>query len=669
MYTAFYGLREKPFSLSPDPRFLYLADSHREALAHLLYGIDQGEGFMAITGEVGTGKTTICRTLLERLGAGTEVAFLFNPSRSAEELLRSIAIEFGLSGEGQSRHELNDQLNRFLLGKRSEGGRVLLIVDEAQNLGTDTLEEIRLLSNLETSTSKLIQILLLGQPELDRKLDSEELRQLRQRISVRWNLAALSRRETADYVCHRLKVAAGAEREIFDAGALEEIHRRSRGIPRLVNILCDRSLLAGYADGAHRIGAKLVRRAAQEIPDTRLRRISRSPRAASRRRSGLAAGVAAAVVLAGLLASERAGLLGEAVVWTHETVGESRFMGVLTGSGSGADERSEPSGPAELRAAEVPEAGSSEGNGTEPLRAPVSSPPPMQAALRGESLFDPAGSVLGSDDSAVRDERQLNTQPGSFLGRLLDGQGAASARLHAVNAILDSYGLERVDLAPESDEEALAILADHGLGLLALDTADLGELRSLDRPTLLLLRSELDDWRLVALRGLGDELGLIVGATGEEVLPVAVGELELQWEGEAWVVWDAVEGVPEMLAVGSEGGAVVWLQRSLADLGYYHGEASGFFDGSTRAGVMALQLDSSLTPDGVVGPRTQMAVNALLERNDVPRLSTVDEDGLRAFSAASGDTPVAPPAAGADVQSDYEDRESDLRLPAEDGSG
>ena len=257
MYTAFYGLREKPFTLVPDPRYLFLAASHREALAHLLYGIDQSEGFISVTGEIGTGKTTICRTLLERLGAETEVAFLFNPSRSGIELLQDISAEFGLEAGGLSRSELGAQLNRFLLRKNQEKRRVLLIIDEAQNLSESTLEQVRLLSNLETASQKLIQILLLGQPELDRKLDSPELRQLRQRISVRWGLNPLTAKETREYVRHRVHVAAGAERDLFSAAALRAIYKRTQGVPRLVNVLCDRVLLAGYVARAPQISAAI----------------------------------------------------------------------------------------------------------------------------------------------------------------------------------------------------------------------------------------------------------------------------------------------------------------------------------------------------------------------------------------------------------------------------
>jgi general secretion pathway protein A len=291
MYALHYGFREKPFALSPDPRYLFLSASHREVLGHLVYGIEQGEGFMAISGEVGTGKTTLCRTLLERLGSSCEIAFLFNPTLGPTDLIKAINSELGLSTFGDSRAELLDVLNTFLLERHAEERRVLVIIDEAQNLPVETLEQLRLLGNLETHTAKLLQIVLIGQPELDEKLETPELRQLRQRIGVWWRLGPLTERETREYVEHRLRIA-GAAGQIFTPRALARVHRASRGVPRLVNLLCDRALLRGYAEGTRRVDHRIVRAVADEVS---------SPRRARRRRAALATGLGAgAVVLAGV---------------------------------------------------------------------------------------------------------------------------------------------------------------------------------------------------------------------------------------------------------------------------------------------------------------------------------------------------------------------------------
>jgi general secretion pathway protein A len=293
MYTAFYGLREKPFSLAPDPRYLFLSASHREALAHLLYGIEEGEGFIEVIGQVGTGKTTLCRTLLDRIGSDAEIAYIFNPSPSEIELLAAINKELGLPTAVRTRTELLDALNHFLLEKNAAGRRVLLVIDEAQNLDPSVLEQVRLLSNLETDRAKLLQIVLIGQPELEENLARSDLRQLRQRITVRWNLRALSRDEVREYVEHRLSVAGLADPRIFTPSAVRALARRSKGIPRLVNALADRALLAGYTEGRREIDGRLVRRAARELPATEL-----SP---WRELTGLRVGVAAGLVAAGLV--------------------------------------------------------------------------------------------------------------------------------------------------------------------------------------------------------------------------------------------------------------------------------------------------------------------------------------------------------------------------------
>ena len=299
MYTGFYGLREKPFSLAPDPRYLFLSASHREALAHLLYGIEEGEGFIEVIGQVGTGKTTLCRTLLDRIGSDAEIAYIFNPSPSELELLAAINREFGLPTAARTRTDLLDALNHFLLEKNAASRRVLLVIDEAQNLDPAVLEQVRLLSNLETDRAKLLQIVLIGQPELEENLSRTDLRQLRQRITVRWSLKPLTRPEVKEYLEHRLRVAGLADPQIFSAGALRVLTRVSRGIPRLINALADRALLAGYTEGRREIDARLVRRAARELPATELG----GWRDATGLRRGIAIGLVAAGLLAGFLST------------------------------------------------------------------------------------------------------------------------------------------------------------------------------------------------------------------------------------------------------------------------------------------------------------------------------------------------------------------------------
>ncbi len=267
MYLEFYGLREPPFSITPDPRYVFLSERHRDALAHLLYGIGKGGsgGFVQLTGEVGTGKTTLCRLLLDQLPENTRVALVLNPKLSPVELVESVCEELKLDIQGKrgSLKALTDTLNAFLLDAYAQGLRVVLIVDEAQNLSTESLEQVRLLTNLETPTQKLLQIILLGQPELRAMLDRPELRQLAQRITARYHLTPLDAAETETYVRHRMAVA-GCSRIPFSRLGLKALYQRSGGVPRLVNIIADRALMAGYAREQTTIGERLVNRAADE---------------------------------------------------------------------------------------------------------------------------------------------------------------------------------------------------------------------------------------------------------------------------------------------------------------------------------------------------------------------------------------------------------------------
>jgi general secretion pathway protein A len=267
MYTSFFGLQEKPFAITPDPRYLYLSERHAEALAHLLYGINEAGGFIQLTGEVGTGKTTVIRSLLEQLPGHAEVALILNPRVTPAEFLLTICEELHLQVPEHGRDStkaLMDLLGHYLLEAHARGRRVVLIVDEAQNLSPQTLEQVRLLTNLETATTKLLQIILIGQEELRTLLEQADLRQLAQRITGRYHLSPLSREESAGYVKHRMRVA-GATAEAFTPGALKEVHRLSGGIPRVINVVCDRALLGAFTREDHRVGPAYIRQAAAEV--------------------------------------------------------------------------------------------------------------------------------------------------------------------------------------------------------------------------------------------------------------------------------------------------------------------------------------------------------------------------------------------------------------------
>jgi general secretion pathway protein A len=272
MYTAHFGLNAAPFSITPDPHYLYLSVRHREALAHLLYGVNEGPGFVLLTGEVGTGKTTLCRSLIEQLPETVDIALLLNPRLSPQELLAALFDELRISYESHfTAKDFIDRLNSYLLTAHFVGRRTVLILDEAQNLSTDVLEQVRLLTNLETSNQKLLQIILVGQPELNRLIKRNNLRQLAQRITARYHLLPLSIKDTQAYINHRLAIS-GAKSPLFTEAAARLVYRYSKGIPRLINIICDRALLGGYVNNENPIDTHIVRKAVQEVRGENLNR-------------------------------------------------------------------------------------------------------------------------------------------------------------------------------------------------------------------------------------------------------------------------------------------------------------------------------------------------------------------------------------------------------------
>ncbi len=265
MYNQYFGLTDSPFSIAPNPLFLYMSERHREALAHLLYGVQSQGGFILLTGEVGTGKTTVCRCLLEQLPEDVDVAFVINPKLSVDELLGTICDEFHIAyDKGATRKLLVDAINDFLLASHQQNRRTVLIIDEAQNLAVEVLEQLRLLTNLETNERKLLQIILLGQPELQQILAKQELRQLSQRVTARFHLQALSRSEVAEYIFHRLEVA-GCKQELFPQAVINRIYRISAGIPRVINLICDRALLGAYSENKSQVSLSILTKSAEEV--------------------------------------------------------------------------------------------------------------------------------------------------------------------------------------------------------------------------------------------------------------------------------------------------------------------------------------------------------------------------------------------------------------------
>jgi general secretion pathway protein A len=265
MYKDYYGFRDLPFNITPDPRFLFFSDRHREALGHLYFGISQRKGFILLTGEVGAGKTTICRALLQKLGPNYKTALILNPCMTPMQLLASILTELHLEPKKQTKIAYIETLNQFLLEQAAAGCDVVLIIDEAQDMSRELLEEVRLLSNLETDDHKLLQIVLMGQPELRDMIDDPRLRQLRQRITVRYHLAPLSRPEVEQYIRHRIQVSGGNGRPDFSWWAVHKIYQYSHGVPRLINAVCDKTLLCGYVANVDYFKRGHVRRAIREL--------------------------------------------------------------------------------------------------------------------------------------------------------------------------------------------------------------------------------------------------------------------------------------------------------------------------------------------------------------------------------------------------------------------
>ncbi len=599
MYEAFYGLSEPPFRLTPDPHYLYLSTHHREALGHLLFGIREGTGFIAVTGEIGTGKTTLLRALLRDLEANTVVGYIFNPALSDLELLQTINSEFSIPALSTSKKELVDELNRFLVAQKLAGKRVVVIVDEAQNLPPATLEQLRLLSNLETETTKLLQIVLVGQPELKLLLGRPELAQLNQRITVRWHLEPLDRAETARYVAHRLRIAGGpSTADIFSAGAVRVLYRYSGGVPRLINIAAHRALLAGYTREQRVISAALMRHVIVEL---RTDDVGRGARRHRSLRVALAAGVALVAGLGGALALLRpAGDLRMAdpvapvpTVVPVPASPPARPLPMPSETGSAM-----PSVTATAEDTPEPE--------PTPLDVPAeSTSEPGDSAARGETGVVPASVTDG---------------PTAFWAALA-GVDHHAAAVAATTSLLTAWGVDalRPDERSGARLDLQTIATRRGLRYLPT-SGTLSRLAMMNLPAILELSlPESGQRRFALLAGMaGPNVILRFGDVGTML---SAQEVDRVWLGDAHVLWRDFEGFSSRLVPGSSGPEVRRLQQMLSRVGVYPDAPSLTYDTATSEAVARFQRSHRLAPDGIVGPLTKIVLYGALADYRHPRLS------------------------------------------------
>ncbi|MEC4718487.1 AAA family ATPase [Noviherbaspirillum sp. CPCC 100848] len=590
MYTEFFRLRQAPFSISPDPRYLFMSERHREALAHLLYGIDSGGGLVLLTGDIGTGKTTICRCFLEQVPANCNVAYIFNPKLSVAELLQSICEEFHIPVAERERHSVKDYidaLNGYLLASHAEGRNNVLIIDEAQNLSPKVLEQLRLLTNLETNERKLLQIILIGQPELRAMLAQPELEQLAQRVIAHYHLTALSEEETASYIQHRLSTAGLASPSPFRQSMIRQIHRLTGGVPRRINLLCDRAMLGAYAKGLATVDRDTIAAAGAELFINQRRHAGARMHAWHYPLLGALAGV---IILGVALITANAGALRVAA-----EDGWARVASLMS--------RETP--------VPAPKDKNTDGNAAQPKAAQPAMPTSANAA--DDSKGQPAtASAPGAP------QRLFAEHDGSPLGTALD-ENAAIRQL----AAYFSSGLPEKETPCDSAGQA---------GLRCYwSTRGFGEIRSIDRPVAIRLEDNQKRSYYVVLSELRDTEATLHAGDLSQNVPLSV--LGRYFHGEFVTLWRMPPGFEGPVKPGDRGPAVDWLAQRLAKINGVEAPPAGapYGPGMVRQ-VGQFQQAHGLHVDGIVGPVTAIHINRASGIEE-PRLGASPRAGRESANA------------------------------------
>jgi len=628
MYMRFFGLKQEPFSLAPDPRYLYMSKRHREALAHLLYGVGGGGGFVLLSGEIGAGKTTVCRCFLEQIPKKCNVAYIFNPKLTVLELVKSVCDEFRVPVRGERGHAPTvktyvDALNEFLLKTHAVGQNNVLIIDEAQMLSVDVLEQLRLLTNLETNERKLLQIVLIGQPELRTMLERPDLEQLAQRVIARFHLKALSSKETEHYIRHRLSVAGMTRAIPFDRKALQRIHEIARGVPRRINLLCDRAMLGAYAHGKTGIDGATVEKAAREVFG------KSEPNGPDRSRLGTGVGlglvVATGLALTALLAFALYGAYRRSDTPTPPVAAASAPRLPATsspGSAGAASPVASAASPVRTMGSGV--AASSAAGPAISASRPASTPAP--AARAASSAAAPSAAAMAAASAATPAAAAASAPaPLSAVALATAGPTLGTAELKAQWTALggdektawrELAALWKVD---PGNGDPCAGVARQQVRCYKFATTP-ATLKSLDRPGFLGLRDEGGRTTTVVLIGLRDDTAtLLADGRAQKVSFAALGKV---WPGEFGTLWRMPPGYAGALAEGATGPLVDRLATQLAGLA---GESvpppHQTMDAALRAKVVRFQTANGLSPVGKAGPTTFMQLN---------RATGVDEPRLAA---------------------------------------
>ena len=604
MYQEFFGISDKPFQITPDPRFLYLTSRHRDGLAHLLYGADEAGGFILLTGEVGTGKTMLCRSVLEQLPEHVNIALILNPRQNSYELLASICDELNIPyrKHTKSLKYLVDRLNLYLLKEHAQGKRTVLVIDEAQNLRAEVLEQIRLLTNLEVSTQKLLQIILIGQPELQAILARPELRQLTQRITARFHLTPLSRDETSAYIRHRLQIV-GFKGELFSPSAMNVVHRITGGVPRLINNVCERAMIGAYGENVHRIDQKMVRNAASEVLQ---------PKECLQSNQWIAGGAIAAGAAALMLAAW--GFIPKTSPESYananqQSVKESTKTKTITAEA----EKDIP-----IKRAENPNKKPIEKNTAQEA---LTDNLPKANLVTQDTSHEKMAAVSAIEKKASSTLNLQNPQQDGeqLFINLIDDENIRADNHMAFNTLFSYWGTSYTEInGSTACERATAVKLACIFGKAGWE-----EVRNYNRPVVLELINKAGKRKQVVVLALqGKQVSLNIGG---QVVTTSIDAVDPFWYGNYLLLWRPPPKGSILLKEGVISADVGWLRdqldklegKSVAETGKKKLE----FDPNLKWRVMEFQRIRGLNVDGVVGRETMIDLSTAVNDRSTPLLS------------------------------------------------